>query len=177
MSIMSSQSKAALVLLMLGEEVAGEVFKRLNTDDIRLLSRGMSEMPNIEDEQRDDILEEFYDMCVKGDPLLLTNGVAFLNTLAEKFLDADANKALQEALVQDKQARLELEMVDSKFWRILFGRSIHKPSHSLWPIPTQARVQRYWLNYRWRLRLRFACEWQAWIRSLRRHSRLWKVPC
>ena len=78
---------------MLGEEVAGEVFKKLDTDDIRLLSRGMAEIPQLEDEQRDDILEEFYDMCVKGDPLLLTNGVyAFLNSLAEKYLDADANK-------------------------------------------------------------------------------------
>jgi flagellar motor switch protein FliG len=99
---------------MLGEELAGDIFKRLETDDIRLLSRGMTEMPHLEDDQRDAILEEFYDLCIKGDPLLLTNGVAFLNTLAEKYLDADANKALQEALVMDKQAKLELEMVDSK---------------------------------------------------------------
>ena len=110
----SSQSKAALVLLMLGEELAGEIFKRLGTDDIRLLSRGMHELPALEDHVRDEVLEEFYDLCIKGDPLLLTNGVAFLNTLAEKYLDAEANKALQEALVMDKQAKLELEMVDSK---------------------------------------------------------------
>ena len=82
MADVTSQSKAAMVLLMLGEEVAGEVFRRLDTDDIRRLSHGMSELGTISDETRDDILEEFYEMCVAGDPLLLTNGVAFLNTLA-----------------------------------------------------------------------------------------------
>ena len=114
MSEITTQSKAALVLLMLGEEVAGEVFQRLTTDDIRMLSHGMGELGQIDDERRDEILEEFYELCVAGDPLLLTNGVAFLNNLAEKFLDDEANKELQEALVLDKQARLELDKVDSK---------------------------------------------------------------
>ena len=36
---------------MLGEELAGDIFKRLDTDDIRLLSRGMAEIPQLEDEQ------------------------------------------------------------------------------------------------------------------------------
>ena len=111
---LSKQSQAALVLLMLGEEVAGEVFKRLETSDIAQLSRGMSELTPVEDDQRDIVLEEFYDLCVKGDPLVLTNGLAFLNSLAEKFLDAEANKALQDAIVMDKQTKLELGMVDSK---------------------------------------------------------------
>ena len=74
MASISPQSKAAMVLLMLGEEVAGEVFKRLNTDDIRRLSHGMSEMQGVDDDTRDEILEEFYEMCVAGDPMLLTNG-------------------------------------------------------------------------------------------------------
>lgn len=111
---LSKQSQAALVLLMLGEEVAGEVFKRLETEDIAQLSRGMSELTPVEDDQRDIVLEEFYDLCMKGDPLVLTNGLAFLNSLAEKFLDAEANKALQDAIVMDKQTKLELGMVDSK---------------------------------------------------------------
>lgn len=110
----SKQSQAALVLLMLGEEVAGEVFKRLETSDIALLSRGMTELKPVEDDTRDMILEEFYDLCMKGDPLVLTNGLAFLNSLAEKYLDAEANKALQDAIVMDKQTKLELGMVDSK---------------------------------------------------------------
>lgn len=114
MSSTTPQSRAAMVLLMLGEDVAGEVFKRLDTEDIRRLSHGMAEMSKVDDDTRDEVLEEFYEMCVAGDPLLLTNGVAFLNTLAEKFLDDETNKELQDALVMDKQARLELDMVDSK---------------------------------------------------------------
>ena len=69
MTEVTSQSKAAMVLLMLGEDVAGEVFRRLDTDDIRRLSHGMSEMGLINDEQRDDILEEFYEMTADGDSL------------------------------------------------------------------------------------------------------------
>ncbi len=114
MAEVSTQTKAALVLLMLGEEVAGEVFKRLETNDIAHLSRGMADMSKIDEETRDDILEEFYELCVKGDPLVLTNGIAYLNALAEKYLDAEANKALQEAIVMESQAKLELDMVDSK---------------------------------------------------------------
>ena len=77
-------------------------------------------------------------MCVKGDPLLLTNGVAFFNSLAEKYLDADANKALQEALVQDKQAKLELEMVDSKILANLM-RKEHPQTISLIMAYTESR--------------------------------------
>lgn len=111
---LTMQSKAALVLLMLGEEVAGEVFKRLDMDDIRLLSRGMADMGQINDEERDVVLEEFYNMCVKSDPLLLTNGAAFLNSLAEKFLDAEENKKLQDTLASDKQTKLALDAIDSR---------------------------------------------------------------
>ncbi|MCB9528919.1 MAG: flagellar motor switch protein FliG [bacterium] len=108
------QSKAALVLLMLGEETAGEVFKRLDTDAIRLLSRGMNEMGQVSDDERAQVLEEFYSMCVKSDPLLLTNGAAFLNALAEKFLDAEENKKLQDTLKSEKQTKLALDAIDSR---------------------------------------------------------------
>lgn len=111
---MSMQSKAALVLLMLGEETAGEVFKRLDTDAIRLLSRGMTEMGQVTDDERAQVLEEFYTMCVKSDPLLLTNGAAFLNALAEKFLDAEENKKLQDTLKSEKQTKLALDAIDSR---------------------------------------------------------------
>ena len=87
-----------------------------------MLSHGMGELGHIDDERRDEILEEFYELCVAGDPLLLTNGVA-LNNLAEKFLDDEANKELQEALVLDKQARLELDKVDSKILANLIQRA------------------------------------------------------
>ena len=53
-------------------------------------------------------------MCVAGDPLLLDQWRGFLEQLAEKFLDDETNKELQEALVLDKQARFELDKVDSK---------------------------------------------------------------
>jgi len=111
---LSTQSKAALVMLMMGEEVAGEVFQRLETDNIRLLSRGMGELRRMEDEERDLILQEFYDLCVKGDPLLLTNGQAFIAALAEKYLDAEENRRLQDALIQDKQAKLNVDAIDSR---------------------------------------------------------------
>ncbi len=111
---LTMQSKAALVLLMLGEETAGEVFKRLDMEDIRLLSRGMAEMGQVEDGEREAVLEEFYNMCVKSDPLLLTNGAAFLNSLAEKFLDAEENKKLQDTLKSEKQTKLALDAIDSR---------------------------------------------------------------
>ena len=111
---LSTQSKAALVMLFLGEEVAGEVFQRLQTDDIRHLSRGMNELRRMEDEERDFVLQEFYDLCMKGDPLLLTNGHAFLTALAEKYLNAEDNRRLQDALIQDKQTKLNVELIDSR---------------------------------------------------------------
>ncbi len=111
---LSTQSKAALVMLMMGEEVAGDVFQRLETDNIRLLSRGMGELRRMDDGERDLVLQEFYDLCVKGDPLLLTNGQAFLAALAEKYLDAEENRRLQDALIQDKQTKLNVDAIDSR---------------------------------------------------------------
>lgn len=152
---LTMQSKAALVLLMLGEETAGEVFKRLDMDDIRLLSRGMTDMGQVNDEERDLVLEEFYNMCVKSDPLLLTNGAAFLNSLAEKFLDAEENKKLQDTLASDKQTKLALDAIDSRVLANLIRKehpqtislilAYSEPSKSaevlaLMPVETQVEV-------------------------------------
>jgi flagellar motor switch protein FliG len=68
----------------------------------------------MDDDERDLVLQEFYDLCVKGDPLLLTNGQAFIAALAEKYLDAEENRRLQDALIQDKQTKLNVDAIDSR---------------------------------------------------------------
>ncbi len=111
----SSQVKAALVMLLLGEDTAGEVFKRLNNEDIRNLNRGMGELSGISEPEQQAILKEFYDLCQRGDPLLLESGEDYMKALAQRSLGAEEGKRLLDELGDENQMRLNaLEPVDSR---------------------------------------------------------------
>ncbi len=110
-----SQVKAALVMLLLGEDTAGEVFKRLRNDDIRNLNRGMGELSGISEPEQQAILKEFYDLCQRGDPLLLESGEDYMKSLAQRSLGAEEGKRLLYDLGDENQMRLNaLEPVDSR---------------------------------------------------------------
>jgi flagellar motor switch protein FliG len=110
-----SQVKAALVMLLLGEDTAGEVFKRLRNDDIRNLNRGMGELSGISEPEQQAILKEFYDLCQRGDPLLLESGEDYMKSLAQRSLGAEEGKRLLDDLGDENQMRLNaLEPVDSR---------------------------------------------------------------
>jgi flagellar motor switch protein FliG len=66
--------KAAVFMVTLGEDSSAEILKHLSEDEVNLVTQAVARIPNINAEQADSILEEFYQMTlaqefiVKGGP-------------------------------------------------------------------------------------------------------------
>jgi flagellar motor switch protein FliG len=59
--------KAAIVLVMLGEQASAELLQKLPEEDVQLISREVAKITAISAEQAEKVLEEFHHMAAAGD--------------------------------------------------------------------------------------------------------------
>ena len=97
---LDSISKAAVVLMAMGEQFTADMFKRLDLDDIRRVGGVMSRMDQVEPDVMEVSLKEFLEK-IQSDALPLFDG------------EAAARKALQMAMGDDKARKLLEQMGDS----------------------------------------------------------------
>lgn len=63
----SGVRKAAMLLILLGDKVSGELLKQFEVDDVQLISREVARLEAISSEQAEALLEEFYQMNMAHD--------------------------------------------------------------------------------------------------------------
>jgi flagellar motor switch protein FliG len=85
---LSGAEKAAILLLVLGEEIAPLVLKFMTEKEIQRISNYMSHMTEIEGSVVDTILEEFFEMS-HGVTGLVTGGKEYVKKLLMKSLDPE----------------------------------------------------------------------------------------
>ena len=87
--------KAAIVIIMLGEESSAEILKHLDEDEVQMIGREIARLQTITSEQAESALEEFYQMSVAHD-YVVKGGIdyarkvlinAFGPEMAKKMLD------------------------------------------------------------------------------------------
>jgi flagellar motor switch protein FliG len=62
--------KAAIVIIMLGDEISAEVLKSLDEEEVQQIGREIARIRTITSDQAESILEEFYEMSVAHDYVL-----------------------------------------------------------------------------------------------------------
>ena len=62
--IFSGLRKAAIAIVTLGDEVAAEVFRFLNEEEIQSLGREISKLSKVSPEQAERVLQEFHEMSM-----------------------------------------------------------------------------------------------------------------
>src|SRR5215467_15478000 len=60
----SGVRKAAILMVVLGDQASAEVMKQLEEEEVHLIGREMARIPAISAEQAEAILEEFYQMSL-----------------------------------------------------------------------------------------------------------------
>ena len=66
--------KAALVMLTLGEDVAGELFKKLGKDEIKFLNKGMMNLTMLTPDDEERILIDYYALLSEMKGLVVSGG-------------------------------------------------------------------------------------------------------
>ena len=59
--------KAAIILVMMGEEASAEIFKNLDENEIQIIGREVARVQSVSSEQAEGVLQEFYEMVVAHD--------------------------------------------------------------------------------------------------------------
>lgn len=82
---LAGRQKAAILMISLGSEVSGEVFKHLSDDEIEQLTLEIANLRRVDTETQDMVIEEFFEIAV-AHQYLATGGIEYARQLLEQAL-------------------------------------------------------------------------------------------
>jgi flagellar motor switch protein FliG len=91
--------KAATLLVILGDQVSGEIIKQLDEDEVQQVSREVARISAISSEQAESVLEEFYQMTLAHD-YVLKGGVDYARKLLMNAFGPEAARKLLDRLMK-----------------------------------------------------------------------------
>ena len=89
--------KAAVFLVTLGEDSSAEILKHLSEDEVNLVTQAVARIPNINAEQADNILEEFYQMTVAQE-FVVKGGLDYAKKMLMTAFGPETTKRLMDRL-------------------------------------------------------------------------------
>jgi flagellar motor switch protein FliG len=95
----TGKQKAAIILLVLGEEITSEVFKYLTDDEIQDISREISVIGAVSSQITDSVVEDFYNLTMAKE-YLTTGGIEYAKRVLIKSLGADEARKIIDRLVK-----------------------------------------------------------------------------
>ncbi len=94
----SGPQKAAMLLMALGSDVAGPVFKHLNEEEIDQLTLEIAKLPKIEPEKKKEIIGEFREM-VLAQEFIKRGGIDYAREVLKRALgEESANRVIEKAI-------------------------------------------------------------------------------
>jgi flagellar motor switch protein FliG len=85
---LTGKQKAAILLISLGPDVSASVYKHLSEEDIEKLTLEISGVKKVENEAKEDILEEFHNIAIAQD-YISQGGIGYAKTVLEKALGSE----------------------------------------------------------------------------------------
>jgi flagellar motor switch protein FliG len=91
--------KAAMLLIVLGEQTSAELLQQLSEEDVQTVSREVAKITAISAEQAEAVLEEFHHISTAGD-YVARGGIDFARKLLTRAFDPDVAKRLLDRLTK-----------------------------------------------------------------------------
>jgi flagellar motor switch protein FliG len=95
--------KAAIVMLLLGEERASEVFKHMNEEEIEALAKEMAELGPVSTQTSERVMDEFHQVAIAAE--YVTRGdLDFARRVLNKTLGADQARRIMDRVLRSFQS-------------------------------------------------------------------------
>ncbi len=104
---LNGREKAAILLIALGPDKSAKVFKHLQDDEIEDLTLEIANMRKISSEEKEDVVEEFYQICLAQN-YISEGGINYAKEVLEKAMGS--NKALE--IINKLTASLQVRPFD-----------------------------------------------------------------
>jgi flagellar motor switch protein FliG len=97
--VITSLRKAAMLLIVLGEQSSAELLQQLSEEDVQKVSREVAKITAISAEQAETLLNEFHHMAAAGD-YVARGGIDYARKLLMRAFNPDTAKRLLERLTK-----------------------------------------------------------------------------
>jgi flagellar motor switch protein FliG len=94
-----SLRKAAMLLIVLGEQASADLLQQLSEDDVQRVSREVAKITAIDTDQAEGILEEFHQLSAAGD-YVARGGIDYARKLLMRAFQPDVAKRLLDRLTR-----------------------------------------------------------------------------
>lgn len=101
---LTSLQKAAIVVTSIGAENASSVYKRLGEEEVEKLTFEVSSMPYIEIDKVDEVLNEFYELCLTQ-KVITEGGLDYARSVLEKAYGPEMAQKLMEKVSKSMQSK------------------------------------------------------------------------
>ena len=99
---LTPKKKAAVMLMVLGPEVSGQVLKHLEPDHIEQLSLEIARLDRVTADQREQIIHEFYDLAIAQD-YIAEGGIEHARKVLESALGTEKSQEVLNKIVTAMQ--------------------------------------------------------------------------
>ncbi len=94
-----SLRKAAMLLIVLGEQTSAELLQQLSEDDVQRVSREVAKITSIASDQAEGVLEEFHHLSAAGD-YVARGGIDYARKLLMRAFQPEMAKRLLDRLAK-----------------------------------------------------------------------------
>ncbi|MFA7660614.1 MAG: flagellar motor switch protein FliG [Anaerovoracaceae bacterium] len=99
MERLNSRQKAAQIVITLGTDVASSIYKHLQEEEVEKLTYEITRQQSVPPEVADEVVDEFYGLCV-AQKVYLEGGVAYARNVLEKAFGVQQGTALLERVTK-----------------------------------------------------------------------------
>src|SRR5450432_3400635 len=105
---LSGPIKAAVFCVTMGEDVASEVFKFLDEDEVQLISKELTGLQRVGSDVADDVMEEFHQLLL-AQTYVASGGVDYAKRLLVKAYGAEIAKRLLDKITRSLESTAGFE--------------------------------------------------------------------
>lgn len=138
MNRMSPQQKAAQIIISLGTDIASGIYKHLQEDEVEKLTYEITRQQSVPPEVADDVIEEFYGLCV-AQKVYLEGGVAYAKNVLEKAFGVQQGTALLERVTKTLRTKA-FEFVRKTDYKNLMNMIVNEHPQTIALILSYARA-------------------------------------
>jgi flagellar motor switch protein FliG len=102
-TVLGGLTKAAIVMLLLGEEATTEVFRLLSEDEIERLAKEMAELGQVSTKMSESVLDEFH-VAVNANEYSTRGDIGYARRILEKTLGAEAARRILDRVMRSFQS-------------------------------------------------------------------------
>jgi len=100
----TGKQKAAILLIALGSEKSAKIFSHLQDEEIEELTLEIANMQRVSNEEKEEILEEFYEICLAQD-FIAEGGISYAKDVLEKAMGSQKALEIINKLTASLQVR------------------------------------------------------------------------